>query len=174
MKRAIVILLALLMVLSLAACGGGGGQTTPTPEPMQAPTATPEEKIALTKSNITDYIQFEGEFVDGEYSKGLINISKAVLDFQAYPVAAGKFNNVEITVVASSKDHTFTYMNSFGNYWHLADADKDTEKIELTFKLGIDGKFSKKYSVECLNNAGTLSGNSDIAVVSVNGTFIPD
>ena len=146
----------------------------PTEAPTQAPTATPEAKIKLTKSNIEDYIQFEGEFVDGEYSKGLINIAKAVLDFQAYPVAAGKFNNVEITVVASSKDHIFTYMNSYGNYWHLADADKDTKKIEFTFKLGVDGKFSKKYSVECLNNTGTLSGNSNITVVSVSGTFIPD
>ena len=173
MKKAITILLSLVMVMSLAACGGGG-TTTPTPDPTQAPIATQEAKITLTKSNIKDYIQFEGEFVDGEYSKGLINIAKAVLDFQAYPVAAGKFNNVEITVVASSKDHTFTYMNSFGNYWHLADADKDTQKIEFSFKLGIDGKFSKKYSVECLNNAGTLSGNSDFTIVSVSGTFIPD
>jgi len=169
MKKAITILLAFAMVLSLAACGG-----TKAPEPTPEPTPEPVKEIELTKDNISDYVQFAGEFTEGKYTKSIVNYADAVLEFQAYPVVAGKFNNVEITLDATSNDNTFTYMNSFGNYWHLSDADKDTKKIEFTFKLGVDGKFSKKYSVECLNNTGVLSGNSDFSVVSVSGTFKPD
>jgi len=133
------------------------------------------ESIDLTVSNLEQYIQLDGQFIDGTYSMGgIINRARATLDFQAYPVVSGKFNNVEITLIAKSNANAFTYMNSFGNYWHLAEDDKDTKSIKFSFRLGIDGKYSQKYSVECLNNTGVLAGKSDFELLSVTGTFIPE
>lgn len=185
MKKAIILVMMVgIMTFPLTACQGASNVTS-SAELSEASSAvaakessieeTKEpEKIELTAENIGDYIKFDGEFVDGEYTMSIVNYAKATLEFQAYPVVSGKFNNVEITVIATSDDHTFTYMNSLGNYWHLTDDDKDTKNIEFTFTLGVDGKFSKKYSCECLNNTGTLDGSCDFTIVSVNGTYVPE
>ncbi len=163
MKKALALLLALVMCLTLAACGGGNTNEN---------TEAKKESIELNVDNIKSYVAFDGEFTNGTYTKSIVNWAEATLEFQAYPTAAGKFNGVEITLVCTSNDHTFTYMNSFGNYWHLSDDDRD--EIRITFTLGVDGKFSKNYSVECLNNTGILSGDCDFKIISVKGTFIPD
>lgn len=160
----VVVLLCVVILLVMTSHGNKGENVN----------HTSNSKVELTVDNILKYVQFDGEFTDGKYTKSIVNWAEAVLEFQAYPVVSGKFNNVEITLVATSNDHTFTYMNSLGNYWHLSDADKDTKKIEFTFKLSVDGRFSKNYSVECLNNTGKLSGSSDFKIVSVSGTFLSD
>jgi len=154
MKKIISILLITVIAFTLCACGG-------------------KKSVELTADNINDYIQFDGEFTNGKYTKSIVNYAEAILEFQAYPVAVGKFENVEITLVATSNDHTFTYMNDLGNYWHLTNEDHDTKEIEFTFRLGVDGNFSKNYSVICRNNTGVLSGASEFKVVSVSGTFTP-
>lgn len=165
MKQIISLILICAMLLSLCACGN-----TESKEEQ----GTEKESIELTKNNIMEYVKFDGEFTNGTYTKGsFVNWAEATLEFQAYPVAAGQFNNVEITLIASSDDHTFTYMNSFGNYWHLAE-ESDAREIRLTFNLSVNGEFSKNYSVECSNNTGELSGNCNFTVSSVSGTFIPD
>lgn len=164
MKKLIALILVGITLLSLCACSNN--QTSSD--------APKQESIALTKDNISEYIQFSGEFINGTHTMSFINYAEAVLDFQAYPTASGQFNDVEITLVATSNDHTFTYMNDFGNYWHLSDSDSNTREIKFTFKLGVDGKFSKNYSVECSNNTGNLKGGCDFTVVSVSGTFTPN
>ena len=164
MKKLIALMMALVMVLGMVGCGGS--------------TQEPPKEIELTKSNILDYVQFDGEFTNWKYTSiytGLVGTAEATLEFQAYPVASGKFNNVSITLVATSDDSSFTYGNRYGNYWHLSDADGDTNEIKIDFMLGIDGRFSKNYSVECSNNnSGKLNGSCDFTIISVSGTFIPD
>ena len=159
MKKFVALIISVVMALSVCACGGG---------------STKAEAIELNSDNINEYVQFDGEFIDGKYTMGIVNYAEATLDFQAYPVSAGKFNNVKITLIATSTDPAFTYMNNMGSYWHLSDDDKDTKDIQFSFTLGVDGKFSKKYSVECMNNTGKLKGSSNFKVVSVEGTFMPD
>ena len=169
MNKLIAVICSIMFSLSLIACGNNNEKQSKSKEDVQV-----KEDVQLTKDNIEDYIQFDGEFTNGEYTMSIVNYANATLEFQAYPVVSGKFNNVEITLIASSDDSTFTYMNGFGNYWHLTDDDRDTKDIKFTFRLGVDGKFSKNYEVECLNNTGVLSGGSDFSIVSVSGTFIPD
>ena len=97
-------------------------------------------------------------------------MATATLEFQAYPVVSGDFENVEITLVVYSTDSTFTYMQDFGDYWHLS-GDSGAKSIEITFKLGVDGRFSKNYPVECFNNTGILNGSCEFIVKSVSGSF---
>ena len=132
--------------------------------------------IELTKDNIETYIEFDGSFVDGTYTMGAIaNWADAKLDFKTYPMSDGKFNNVEVTLVATSDNDTFTYMNAFGNYWHLEDAkDGEDKEIKFTVKIPSDGKFDKIYEVTCSNNTGELEGDCSFEIISASGEFIPN
>ena len=159
------------MMLSLVACGDGHTTGTSYVTDVTDTTNMTDTTVNLSPDNILDYVQFEGEFTGGKYTKGIVNWAEAILEFQTYPVAAGKFDNVEITLLATSDDFAFTYMNKFGNYWHLSDAGNNANKIEFTFKLSVDGEFSKNYSVECLNNTAELSGSCNFEIISVSGTF---
>ncbi len=169
MKKIICIVVAVVLSCSLIACND---TSSDAPQSTQQDNNT---EITLTKDNIEDYLNFEGEFVDGKYTMGtFVNWAEATLEFQTYPLVRGSFNNVEITLVVTSDDHTFTYMNKFGDYWHLTSASEEDEKhIKISFKLGVDGNFSKNYSVECSNNTGKLDGACDFEIVSVSGTFVP-
>lgn len=155
--RFAALIMIIVSMVSLSACGRSAKQ-----------------EVELTTENITDYVKFEGEFVDGDYTTSIVNYAEATLEFQAYSIVSGSFNNVEITVRATSDDNTFTYMNSSGNYWHLTDDGNDAKNIEFTFTLGADGKFSKNYSCKCLNNTGKLSGSCDFNIVSVSGTYVSE
>ena len=167
MKKKLSIIVIVSLMLCLTACGSGNANTN------SESIVTEKKTVSLTNDNIKNYVNFDGSFTNGDYTMGIVNYAEATLEFQAYPVADGDFNNVEITLVGTSNEHTFTYMNDMGNYWHLSDADRDAKNIEITFTLGVDGRFSKNYSVECLNNTGKLSGNCDFRVISVSGTFEP-
>lgn len=132
--------------------------------------------IELTKDNIETYLKFDGSFVDGTYTMGAIaNWADAKLDFKTYPMSDGKFNNVEVTLVATSDDDAFTYMNAFGNYWHLEDAkDGEDKEIRFTVKIPFDGKFEKTYEVTCSNNTDELEGDCNFEIISASGEFIPN
>lgn len=176
MKKAIALFVSIMLCLALTACAGSNenANTQKSEEPVATATPTPVEKIELTAANINDYVQFVGEFIDGEFTMGaILNWATATLSFRAYPIAAGKFNNVDITLISYSDDSAFTYMNDFGDYWHLT-GDDEAKEIRINFKLGVDGKYSQNYSVECLNNTDELGGSSNFEIVSVSGTFIPD
>lgn len=174
MKKTLAIIIAVIVaisaILSLTACGGGSSSENSS--------GSSEEKsenktVDLNDKNILDYVKFDGSFTNGTHKTGIVNSAEATLEFQAYPSAVGKFNNVKITLIAKSNDHAFTYMNDMGNYWHLSD-DSEAKNIKFSFDLGIDGKFSKNYSVECLNNTGNLSGSAEFDIVEVSGSFIPE
>lgn len=165
MKRIVCVLLILVLFFNFAACNSDQANAEDLSK----------NEITLTEHNIEDYLNFDGEFIDGKYSRGpFLNLAEATLDFQVYPAAYGTFKNLEITLVVTSTDSTFTYMNSFGNYWHLSEAEEDAEReIKISFRVGVDGSFSKKYSVECLNNTGVLKGSAQFKIVSVSGAFVP-
>ena len=169
MKKAITLTLALVLCLNLCACGAK--ETKETIETI--------ETIELTADNINNYVQFDGEFTNGTSTKTYITSTwglysaDATLEFQAYPITAGKFENVEITLIGTSDDFAFTSANNMGYYWHLTDAENRKE-LAFTFKLGVDGSFSKNYSIECSDTSLKLSGNCDFIIKSVSGTFIPD
>ena len=131
-------------------------------------------EIDLTADNIKNYVDFTGEFVDGKYeSFYFFYVADATLEFQAYPVVAGNFNNVEIVLKVIGLDSTFEG-GALGEKWHLSDAtEKDRTHIKITFKLGADGKFSKNYSVTCDRCSGILEGGCTFEIVSVTGTFTP-
>lgn len=173
MKKIICILLAIALSCSLIACKDTSRDTSQNAQ--EDAQENNNTEITLTKYNIENYLNFEGEFVDGKYTMGtFVNWAEATLEFQTYPLVRGSFNNVEITLIVTSDDHTFTYMNKYGNYWHLTSASEEDEKhIKISFKPGVDGNFSKNYSVKCSNNTGKLDGDCDFEIVSVSGTFVP-
>ena len=162
MKKVVAVLICCLFLVGL----GAGGQTK-VKEP---------QAIELTKDNITEYIKFDGSFVDGTYTMGVyVNWADAKLEFQTYPIQDGTFSNVEVTLIATSDNDTFTYMNDFGNYWHLEDAKEGEDKeIKFTVTLPLDGKFQKTYEVTCSNNTGELEGDCDFIIVSASGEFKPN
>ena len=170
-KKIICLILTLMLIFSFVACDDKGGQNNTSNNE-----ESKSEEVVLSKDNIYNYLNFEGEFVDGDYTMGtFVNWAEATLEFQSYPLVRGSFSNVEITLIATSDDSTFTYMNKFGDYWHLTDASEEDERhIKISFKVPVDGNFNKKYSVECLNNTGKLDGDCDFEIVSVSGTFIPN
>lgn len=167
MKRNISAILIILLVSSLLiACSDKPSRTN----------KNDDEEIELTTSNIDDYIGLQGDFVDGDYTTGYVNCATSTLEIEAYPLEEGRFEDVEITVVCTSTDHGFTYMNQLGNYWHLASATSDDERDEIRITLSIrpNGEFERSYAVECLNNTSCLDAPCDFDIVSVSGTFIPE
>lgn len=165
MKKILIVLCILVLTISATACSQTNNSVKEEPTTIQ-----------LTKDNIDKYVKFDGSFVDGTYTMGTFgNWADAKLEFQTYPVQDGKFNNVEFTLIATSDNDTFTYMNSFGNYWHLEDAKEGEDKeIKFTVNLPLDGKFQKTYEVTCSNNTGELEGDCDFEIVSVSGEFKPN
>ena len=160
MKKRISLLLALVMCLSLCACGGAEvGETTAAKEP-----------VTLTTENIGDYITVRGEYKNGDYhSTILYYISTADLEFQAYSTVSGTFENVEITVRANLSDKT----GALNEKWHLVDSDNE-KSVEFTFKMPASGEYASSYSIECNRATWKLSGTSDLEIVAVSGTFIPN
>ena len=133
-----------------------------------------QNAIELTKDNIKKYIRFDGEFSNSRYD-GKKELEQATLEFQAYPVVQGQFNNVEITLRVSSYNEYYEFLERHGYYWHLAGTDSSIKNIELSFSLGADGRFSKNYSVECSTYIyGDLIGSGIFEVVSVKGSYIPE
>lgn len=175
-KKRIITSLLIILLVSVFSIGCVSSDTVPT-------TSTKEEpkQIELTIGNIRNYIQLEGSFTEGQFtmyqgSDAYIfrNHAEAMLNLDAYSVVPGKYSNVEIEIVVSSKDSAFTYMNDYGNYWHLIDDGEDAKEIRFSFRLGADGRFSKKYQVQCWNNTDKLAGNAEIEVVRVTGTYIQE
>lgn len=162
MKKVVTIILCCIVAIGLSACGGTSGGASKT--------------IPLTADNITEYLSFDGSFINGTFTEGTImNWADATLELQTYPVQDGTFNNVEITLIASSDDSTFTYMNDLGNYWHLEGAEEGEDKeIKITVSVPFDGRFQKKYAVTCSNNTGKLGGDCDFEIVSASGEFKPN
>ena len=93
----------------------------------------------------------------------------ADLDFQAYSTVSGSFENVEITVRANLKDKE----GSLGEQWHLVDSE-NKDNVEFTFKLPASGEYTSSYSIECDRNTWSLSGNSELEIVAVSGSYTPN
>ncbi len=165
MKKIICALLICVLTISFVACDKTDDNNLEI---------TGNPKVTLTKNNINNYLNFDGEFVDGKYESGCFYYTAdATLEFQAYPVSSGSFDNVEIILKVIGTDSTFEG-GALGEKWHLSDAAGEDEKhIKITFKLGADGKFSKNYSVTCKRCSGILEGGCTFEIVSVTGTFTP-
>lgn len=156
MKKLIALLMTLVICLSLCACSSSINTTK-------------NEPIALTTENIGDYISIRGEYKNGDYHSDLFYYTAtADLEFQAYSTVSGSFENVEITVRADLSEQR-------GNLedWHLVGSE-DEDNVEFTFKLPAKGEYTSSYSIECYRNTWKLSGNSDLEIVSVSGTYIPN
>lgn len=163
MKKILVILLSASLFLSLAACTApnldGASETKSCPQP-----------VALTKENIGDYISIRGEYKNGDYHAGAItNISTADLDFQAYSTVSGSFENVEIKVRANLSEH----QGALGERWHLVNSE-NKDSVEFSFKLSASGEYSSSYSIECYRNTGRLAGNSELEIIAVSGSYMPN
>lgn len=158
MKKLTSLLLALLMVLSFVACGAGEEENEETKE------------VQLTKENLLDYVNFTGDFKNARMLSGLGLIAAADIDFQAYPIEVGSFKNVEIVLKATNEQ--IENDTESGAEWYLHGDDK--KQIELSFKLGVDGKFSKEYAVESFWNIHEtkLKGSCEFEILSVSGTFV--
>ena len=158
MKKMNSITLILTMILTLCLAGCGKKSSSEKPEP-----------ITLTKVNVGDYISIRGEYKNGEYHSTLLGyVSTADLDFQAYSTVSGTFDNVEITVRANLSDK-----HGAASHWHLVGADDETE-VDFTFKLPASGEYSSSYKIECDRYTWALSGNSDLTIIRVSGTFTPN
>lgn len=158
-KKLLVMLLTISLLLVLAACGSAGEEAQAKPEP-----------ITLTTENIGDYISIRGEYKNGDYHAGILfYTSTADSDFQAYSTVSGSFENVEITVRANLKDKE----GSLGEQWHLVDSE-NKDNVEFTFKLPASGEYTSSYSIECDRNTWSLSGNSELEIVAVSGSYTPN
>ena len=140
-------------------------------------TVEENKSVELTNSNIKQYVEFDGVFTNGGSEKAVLAgtfygyNSWAVLEFQAYPIVSGKFENVEIILTAQSDHDLFT--KELG--WYIEGSDNEDEVV-LSFRLGADGKYSRNYNIKMFDTmrSGTLNGECDFIVNSVSGTFIPD
>lgn len=171
MKRIIALLLTLILIFLLVACSNSQNESK-TDE-----TVEEKKSVALTSSNIKQYIEFEGEFTNGRHDIAELGLtvygfnSWADLEFRAYPIVSGKFENVEIELTAQSDDYLFD--KKYG--WYIEDSDNEDEVV-FSFKLGANGEYSKTYKIKMFDElmSGTLSGKCDFIVNSVSGIYIPD
>ena len=159
----ISICVCFLMILNVASCANKNNSGK-----------SPRNEIVLTTDNIENYLCFEGEFLDG---RKVYLHSEADLEFQVYPLRLGEFRDVKVTLIVSSNDSAFertcwwdgeTFR--FG-YWHVKEAEEKW-RIKLEFKVGVDGRFSKKYEVECPQKSEILSGDAIFTVAEVSGCFL--
>lgn len=157
--------MVIVLCLSLCACSSSINTTK-----NELVDTAPNEPIALTTENIDDYISIRGEYKNGGYhSDFLYYTSTADLDIQAYSTVSGSFENVEITIRANLDDKA----GAGSEKWHLADSDNE-DSAEITFKLPASGEYTSSYSIECYRNTWTLSGSSDLEIISVSGTYVPN
>ena len=175
MKKITIILFILTLCLNCISCSNPSINYSEDTSSINDNVSTEavNTEVNLTKENITDYVIFDGTFINGKYESSLFGYtSKATLEFQSYPAKNGEFKDVEITLIVTSDDFAFNYAT--GEEWHLADApDDEKDHIKITFKIGIDGQFEKKYNVLCLYNSAILDGDAKFRVVSAKGTFLP-
>lgn len=165
------VIISFLMFLTVESCKN-------TPEESQLP-----KEVRLTEGNIRNYLCLDGNFVDGVVNHSVILgyhvfSAEVDLDCQIYPLRVGEFRNVEVTVIVSSDSNTFEGSVKWNgeeyvrNYWHIK-GEEENKKIEITFKVGSDGRFSKKYEFECSGIGGTLSGSAIFRITNVSGVFVP-
>lgn len=168
MKKALSLVLILTMCLSFCACGNSNNKTKQ--KVLSTPETTTKKSIRLTTDNIDDYIAIRGEYKNGKYHRDFLDyyISTADIDFQAYSIASGTFDNVEITVNVDLSEKE----GALGNKWHLTNSE--SRNVEITFKMPANGEYSSTYSIECDRSTAKLSGSSKLEIVEVSGIFIPN
>jgi len=155
-------ILCLSLILSFASC---------------SPKESQPKEIILDKTNIDQYLEIKGSFIDGYILPILSPIcysSYATIDLETYPTSPGSFKNVQITLEIKSTDPAFTETAAEGDYWHLTE-EKDQEKIIITVKLATDGRFENKYEIECTGGytcSQILDSGFQYEILSISGTFI--
>ena len=65
------------------------------------------------------------------------------------------------------------YTSTLGEQWHLVDSE-NKDNVEFTFKLPASGEYTSSYSIECDRNTWSLSGNSELEIVAVSGSYTPN
>lgn len=162
----ISICVCFLMILNVASCANKNNSGK-----------SPRNEIVLTTDNIEEYLCFEGDFLNGRLDGKYVYTSEADLEFQVYPLRLGSFRNVKITLIVSSNNSAFERTcwwdgekYCFG-YWHVKGAEEKW-RIKLEFKVGVDGRFSKKYEVECFNKSSVLEGAAIFKVAEVSGSIV--
>lgn len=176
-KKLLTVCLALTMCVCLVACGDkkdeGSTQNT-----------TEKQEVELTPENVSQYLSFEANLMNGDYENvfGITNCATADMEIKAYSTATGSYDNVEVTVRPDlSADNT-----SLTDKWHLKDTEatettettEDTEATEdqdisITFKLSSSGDYNSSYPIACSGSTQELSGKRNLEVVSIKGKFIP-
>lgn len=157
MKKLCLILLCYIVVFSLCSCSNSTDNQNTKIEP-----------ITLTTDNVEDYVSFRGEFIDSEAQSilELKYVSESTIDFQAYSVKKGSFDNVEITIKAN--------ISEGGSLGSFRLKNTDDSSVIITFNMPSSGAYSSKYEIECDNYSGVLEGSCTFEVISVSGTFLPE